>query len=185
MIEHLNNAEYDWFLWLNGHHSPFFDVLMHWISYKFTWIPLYLFLIVLIFRTFPKKQAFQQILFLLIVVGCSDYLASGIIKPFFQRPRPCHDPVIGSLVHIVDGCGGMYGFVSSHASTSFGLAFGIIFVFGWLHPISKFMLIWAIIVSYSRIYLGVHYFSDIFLGGLVGVFFAFLFQLLRTRIIKT
>ncbi len=182
MTDYLNSIEYNWFLWLNSHHTPFWDVVMYWISYKFTWIPFYIFLIGWLFRSFSWKMALSDVLYLIAIVGLADFVASGLMKPYFMRPRPCHDPVIGHLVHIVNGCGGQYGFVSSHASNSFGLAVGIILIFGWRQPLSKLMLVWAIIVSVSRIYLGVHYFTDIFFGGLVGAGSSFLLRPLQTKI---
>ena len=85
-----------------------------------------------------------------------------------MRPRPCRDPDIGHLVHRVNNyCGGAYGFVSGHAANSFALATMISLLFRkkW---VSTGLLIWATMVSYSRIYLGVHYPGDVIFGALLG-----------------
>jgi undecaprenyl-diphosphatase len=104
---------------------------------------------------------------LLILIG--DRASVEMFKEVFERLRPCHNPTIKYLVHTVDGCGGKFGFVSSHATNSFSLA-----VFSSLLLKSKFkwitasMLFWAALVSYSRIYVGVHFPADILGGAILG-----------------
>lgn len=163
------------FLILNGIHHPFMDGVMQVISDKLTWIPLYLFLLIVIVREWGVKSIYI-LLSVAIVAALSDQLSVHLFKNVFQRLRPCHDPDIKSLVHIVDGyCGGQYGFVSSHAANVFALA---VFVGNlltkkhrlWLNS----LLIWAAIVSYSRVYLGVHYPLDIICGALLGSVLAYL-----------
>lgn len=107
-------------------------------------------------------------------------------KDVFERLRPCHNPNIASLVHVVDGCGGKYGFVSSHASNSFALA---LFIGLLLRKHYKYflplMVFWAALVSYSRIYVGVHYPADILggaiLGSLIGIFVYWLMKKLNAK----
>lgn len=170
MIETIRYAEYEWFLWLNSFHSPFWDTIMFWVTYRFTWIPLYLYIIYFLFKNI-RFDFVRSLLFVLISVGLADRITSGFMKPYFQRFRPCHDPVIQHIVHVVGNCGGQYGFVSSHASNSFALVV-VIFILFRNHKIESrlpfFLLFWAIIVSYSRIYVGVHFPTDIIVGGLVG-----------------
>lgn len=156
------------FLFLNGLHTPWLDGIMYWITYKFTWIPMYLFLIVLIFRKYQRKALFV-ILSLVVAVALADQITSGLMKPFFARLRPCHDPVIGSLVHLVSGCGGQFGFASSHASTSFALATSCFIVTKTTIPQTWLLFVWALIYSYSRIYVGVHYPGDIVVGAFMGI----------------
>lgn len=194
MLETLKYTEYEWFLWLNGFHTPFFDKVMYAITHRFTFTPLYIFLIYLIFR-FIKKQPFQKLAYVLLSVGLADRITSGLMKPYFQRLRPCHDPAISNIVHTVSDCGGQYGFVSSHAANTFALAVCYFLMF---KPLSKvnvgikylinFLFIWAIIVSYSRIYIGVHYPSDVIVGGIVGssisiILFIFLNKLTKNQLI--
>lgn len=170
MIETIRYAEYEWFLWLNSFHSPFWDTIMYWVTHRFTWIPLYIYIIYFLFKNI-RFDFVRSLLFVLISVGLADRITSGFMKPYFQRFRPCHDPVIQHIVHVVGNCGGQYGFVSSHASNSFALVATIFILFKKHRIESKlplFLLFWAIIVSYSRIYVGVHFPTDIIVGGLIG-----------------
>ena len=156
------------FLFLNGKHSPVWDEIMWWISGKTSWIPFYvILLIIIIYRERPYKFIYT-IVFVAIVVFLCDKL-SVLIKDFIERPRPTHDPVIANMVHIVKNYrGGTYGFVSSHAANTFGVA---VFLASWFknNKWSLFLIAWATIVSYSRIYLGVHYPLDIIFGALLGI----------------
>ncbi|WP_188765268.1 phosphatase PAP2 family protein [Emticicia aquatilis] len=175
MIETIRYAEYEWFLWLNSFHSPLWDTIMFWVTYRFTWIPLYLYIIYYLFKNI-RADFVLSILFVLISVGLADRITSGLMKPYFQRFRPCHDPLIQHIVHVVGNCGGQYGFVSSHASNSFALVAALIILFKNYKIDSKlplFLFFWAIIVSYSRIYVGVHFPTDILVGGLIGFLIPF------------
>lgn len=171
MIQIIKFTEYEWFLWLNSLHFPLLDVVMFWITYRFTWIPLYIYVIYYIFAKI-KGQSWQNIFFILLSVGLADRITSGFMKPYFVRLRPCHDPIINHLVHVVGDCGGQFGFVSSHAANSFALAmsFSLILKKNNLNPnfLSNLLYAWAIIVSYSRIYVGVHFPTDIIFGGMIG-----------------
>ncbi|AFK05175.1 phosphoesterase PA-phosphatase related protein [Emticicia oligotrophica DSM 17448] len=171
MIETIKYTEYDWFLWLNGHHNQFFDILMYWVTYRFTWIPLYIYIIYYLFQNTKNRFAINLV-FVLLSVGLSDRFTSGFMKPFFHRFRPCHDPAIQNLVHVVGDCGGQFGFASSHASNSFALVMAIYLLAklnNWSLKLPAFLLFWAIIVSYSRIYVGVHFPTDIVVGAIVGI----------------
>lgn len=155
------------FLFLNGFYSKFLDTLMFFITRKETWLPLYLILIYYIFKTYRSK-GFIIILFLLIGMVVSDQL-SVVIKDSVQRLRPVYDPQIKDLVHNYFRMGGNYGFFSSHAANAFVLVTFTSYIFK--NRLYKYSLIvWALIVSYSRIYLGVHYPLDI----LAGIAFGFI-----------
>ena len=111
------------------------------------------------------------------------------MKPFFERLRPCHNPSIASLVHLVEGCGGKYGFASSHAANAFGLATACwLFLRSWSHYFIWGFL-WAVVVSYSRIYMGVHYPLDILVGAFIGVVLAWLvyqsYQRMKPALFRT
>lgn len=168
MIETIRYSEYEWFLWLNSFHSPFWDTAMYWITHRFTWIPLYIFLVYYIFKI-TRQNAWYKLFFILVSVGLSDRITSGFMKPYFMRFRPCHDPAIENLVHVVGGCGGQYGFASSHASNSFALALAFTLINKKDVRWKYFLFLWAILVSYSRIYVGVHYPTDLLAGAIVGL----------------
>lgn len=166
MIEGLIAIDQELFIWLNGWHHPALDQLMIFFSAKLVWIPLYLWLAYYLFRTF-KRLGIIYLLTVLLAVAVSDQLTSSLMKPGFERLRPCHDPTLADAIRIVDGCGGRYGFASGHAANSFMLAVFFASVFR-LRPHFKWLLAWAAIVAYSRVYLGVHFPGDILVGGLLG-----------------
>ena len=159
------------FLFLNGMHNETFDFLFSWITNKYTWIPLYLILIGMIIHKF-KWRGLYVLLFIALLITMSDQVSVQLFKNTVQRLRPCHNVDLSGLVHIIDGhCGGQYGFVSSHATTSFALAtfFGLVLRKHYKFILALLML-WAVIVAYSRIYVGVHYVGDVLVGGIIGTF---------------
>ena len=167
IIDQIESWDQSLFLWLNGAHNGLLDFLMPWFSDKYIWIPLYAFLLYLLW-----KHHRAQLLYVLIGLGLlifiSDQVASGLLKPWVERLRPCYEPALEGQVRVLKGCGGRYGFASSHASNSFAAA---IFCWLMLRPYVKhiyWIIPWAAIVAYSRIYLGVHYPGDIFMGALIG-----------------
>lgn len=181
MIEFLDTVDKDLLVFLNGFHNSLMDVWMWRISSAPFWIPFYLLLLFLLVRnkwTSVGNQNLKQIGFIIVSISVAillaDQISSGFFKPFFERLRPSHSPELDGLVHLLTDSngniykGGMYGFVSSHAANSFAVAW---FVSSLMRskPMWVFMISWASIVSYSRIYLGVHYPGDIIGGTIIGV----------------
>jgi undecaprenyl-diphosphatase len=161
--------------------NSFLDVLMISLSDFRSWIPISLLVLYKSFNENSTKKAFLILILIIAGISLSDYLCSGIMKPYFQRLRPCLEPVLNGIVRIVDKCGGKYCFASSHASTSFALCFGAILNLK-LHKYAKFsFILWAALVSFSRIYLGVHYFTDIFVGACIGMAFAYVLFLISKQ----
>jgi len=173
MIDWLDQIDKYLFLFFNSMHSPVSDRIWYLISEIPTWIPLYVFFFIVIIRTFKKDSLFV-IGGLLLVVLLSDQFTSTLMKPFFSRLRPCHDAEIGYLVHVVNQCGGKYGFASGHSANSFGIAVYMwLFFKNWWKG-TMLIFVWALAVAFSRIMVGVHYPGDILTGGLIGAFFGWL-----------
>mgnify|MGYP005992670055 CR=1 FL=1 len=174
MIEFLIDIDTDLFLLLNGLHSEWMDPIMFFISGKKEWIPLYLIFAFMIIKKF-KWQSVWIFIGVGLTITLSDQLTSGIMKPLFARMRPSRSPELDGLVHIVNGyTGGMFGFASSHAANAFGLATFLWLVFKDHYKWFVWIFVWACIVAYSRIYLGVHYPGDILVGALIGIGFGHL-----------
>lgn len=176
MIEQLKHWDTQLFLFLNGLHNDSWDFIMYYSSEKLTWIPLYLFILYLTIKYF-KWNSLVILLATGILITLCDQLSVHGFKEVFMRLRPCHEPSLDGLVHTVyDKCGGQFGFVSSHAINHFGLAVFLTVIFSLkVRYFSIFILFWAFWVSYSRIYLGVHYPGDIISGGLIGAILGWLF----------
>jgi undecaprenyl-diphosphatase len=181
LIETLGNLDRKLFLLLNGFHNEQLDNLMFWMSNELIWVPFYLCLVGLIIYFF-RKQSWVILLSLLLLLTATDQI-SGAIKKSVRRPRPCHNTEISAQVHIVKDCGGKYGFISSHAANTFGLATFMTLLlvrryeyFGWL------IFSWAAIVSYSRIYLGVHYPADVAGGAFLGILLGYLLYHISRRV---
>lgn len=139
------------------------------ISNRFIWIPLYIFLAYRIYKKHGKKS-WLIVLFAIIAVALSDQLASHLVKNIFMRYRPSHNLILSSQLHFVDDyVGGLYGFASSHASNTFSLTIFFMLLMPKNYKLIAGLFCWAVIVCYSRMYLGVHYPSDIFGGALIGV----------------
>jgi undecaprenyl-diphosphatase len=184
-MHQLLELDKDLFLFFNGFHSMFFDQVMPLLTENYVWIPLYLIFGFLIVRKYKKNSVFVLIAIALVILIC-DRITSGIMKPIFERLRPSHDPSLVELVHIVDGYrGGLYGFASSHAANTFGIATLL-----WLSLRSHYkwiavIFVWALVIAYTRIYLGVHYPSDILVGSIIGVFIGWIVFRLQQHAIKT
>lgn len=176
ILELLENFDVNMFKIINEGHTPFLDDVMYWISHKLTWIPLYALLLFLCFRAYGWKGALTAGLAAGLCVLITDQLSVHAFKEVFQRYRPCHHLEYKGIVHLVnDHCGGQYGFVSSHAANMFGIAFLIGNLLRHKYAmILTLLLVWAALIGYSRVYLGVHYPADVLVGALVGMFFGFI-----------
>ena len=178
MLEQLLHIDTEILLAINGWHAPWADTLMWIISAKTTWIPLYLLLIGLLVWRYrqpaptPIKwlQKVPACVVMIVViglaVGAADFIASGILKDWVARPRPSRVPELEGVLHLVNGYkSGQYGFVSSHAANTMAVA--LLFSLIWRNKIATVgLMLWVAANCYSRMYLGVHYPTDI-LGGLI------------------
>ena len=170
----ITNLDTELFLFLNGLHTAWLDPVMTFISGKITWLPFYLVLLFLVIKNY-KKQSILIIIGIILLIVCSDQISSSVFKPIFERPRPCHNEAIKDLVYLPTGhCGGAYGFISSHACNTFALAVFITNILkSHYRKIGYVMYIWAGLVAYSRIYMGVHYPGDVLVGAAVGALLGF------------
>lgn len=169
MLETLLHWDVALFQLINGSLSnPVFDVLLPWCRERWFWAPLYLFVVAFIFVN-VQNRPWLIIFGLLLTVGLTDFTSSTLIKKNIHRLRPCNDPEMVDKVQLRVPCGGGYSFTSSHAANHFAIAVFLIGIFGgqvrWLCPAG---LCWAGLISFSQVYVGVHYPIDILCGALVG-----------------
>ena len=167
MFETLESIDRQLLLLINGWNSPFFDSVMWFISGKFTWLPLYAVLLWLVIRK-TGRNWWIALIGIALTVALADSISVHCFKNVVMRYRPTHNLELEGVLHIVNGYhGGWYGFVSSHAANTFGVATFICLVLkhkaAWIG-----LMAWAALVCYSRIYIGAHYPADIACGGLLG-----------------
>lgn len=173
LIDAIVQWDTDLLIYLNNLGSVAYDETWKKITDKNTWFPLYLALIVLVFYKKGWKAGIFTVLAGIALVGIIDFTTSQIIKQIVQRPRPCNVPELEGIIrHVTGGCGG-YSFFSGHSSNSFGIAifFGTI-LRPYFRGIFGLLILWAAVVAFSRVYVGVHYPVDIFVGMLWGVLLA-------------
>jgi undecaprenyl-diphosphatase len=171
VIETLEQIDRQLFLWLNGLHTQHLDGAMYYISKIFVFAPLFIWWFYEAYKTFHFKKLFAMVAMLLLLVTLTDQ-SSNRVKHIVKRYRPTHNTEIKQQVHTVYGYeGGKFTFFSGHAANTFGLATYLFLMFRNHKKSLRWSFIaWALLTSYSRIYLGVHYPSDIFTGMCVGIF---------------
>jgi undecaprenyl-diphosphatase len=169
MIDQLKQWDEKVLLFLNGFHTVSLDPIMIVITRTEFWIPLYIVLIYLIFRSY-KKEGWLILAGVALTILLADRFTSGFMKPFFHRLRPSNEPSLRGMVHIVnDYYGGLYGFASSHAANTTGVAFMIFMTLRKKYKAIGLVFGWTFIMCYTRVYLGVHYPGDIIVGAIVGL----------------
>lgn len=170
---------------VNGAHSPFFDSVMWCISGRWIWVPFYAVLAYLLFRRMSWKRASICLVTIGLIILAADQTCATLIRPEIGRLRPANlNNPLSSFVHVVNGYrGGRYGFPSCHAANTFALAvfMSLVIRHKWF---TVMMFSWSFVVSYSRMYLGVHYFGDLFCGATIGSLFAVLFYYLQNYLFK-
>ena len=149
-------------------HNEVLDAIIPYFRNQWTWTPLYLFLAVFMPMNFGRKGVMWCVFFIL-TFAISDHISASMLKPLFHRLRPCNDPHLSKMVHLLVPCGSGLSFPSSHAANHFALA-----VFSgitlrsrikWIWPVAMF---WAVSVAYAQVYVGVHFPLDVTAGAVVG-----------------
>ena len=169
MIDWLNDIDTQVFLALNGLHLPYFDTFMMLFSGKWIWVPMYASILFVIARNYRWKQTIAIAVCIALAITAADQICASLIRPEVCRLRPANpENELSPLVHIVNGYrGGSYSFPSCHAANSFALAAFVTMLFA-NRRLSAAIFGWAVLNSYSRIYLGVHYPGDLLVGAIIG-----------------
>jgi undecaprenyl-diphosphatase len=176
MFDFIIEYDHKLFLWLNNLGNETFDGFWMLMTNKVVNFLIYIIALIYLFKKINVKSLISIILFLCFLILISDQTAN-LFKNFFERLRPCHDDQISSYVRLVkQNCGGLYSFFSAHASNSFALATFFFFVYNKIiqRKIILFFIL-ALLVSYSRVYIGVHYPLDIISGSFFGFISGFVF----------
>jgi undecaprenyl-diphosphatase len=182
----LKHTDTELFLWLNGDGGHTIDMVMWYASKTWPWIPLFAFLLYLIYKKYGGGQFVAALICIVLAVTLSDRISVELFKEVVRRYRPSRLAELQGLIHFVKDengnnyIGGMYGFVSSHAANC---AASLVFFVALMRPIKMWLIVllaaWYCLVAYSRIYLGVHFPADVvggfMLGSVCGAFAAWLF----------
>lgn len=185
MIEAIESVDRDLFLFLNGLHHPALDQVMYYMTEDKIWIPFFLLLLYMLYKAHGWKVMLWSLLGVALIITLADRISVDLFKNVFLRYRPSHNLELYDLVHTVNNYrGGQYGFVSSHAANSAGMA---TFIYMLLRQASAkwawIVIAWAVLFSYTRIYLGVHYPGDILGGALLGAGIGYLVYLAFQKLV--
>lgn len=172
MLEKILSLDTELFIYLNGLGSETYDGLWLFITKQINWIPLFLVLAYLIFKKLGTKQTLYLLLFVAILITITDQ-TTNLFKYGFQRLRPCNNPEINTFIRVVKKSNS-FSFFSGHAANSMAVATFLFFNFKHKIKYFGFLFLWPLIFAYSRIYLGLHYPSDILTGYLCGFILGFL-----------
>jgi membrane-associated phospholipid phosphatase len=169
MLEWLINLDYRLFTIINSDWSnSFFDFICPLLRNKYLWLPFYVFLFSFFIINF-KRKGWLIIVFMIVTVTCSDQISSHVLKPAVKRIRPCNQEILAGNIRMLVNCSNSYSFPSSHASNHFAAALFLIALFAgrrkWL---SILLVLWAFSISYSQVYVGLHFPMDVLAGAIIG-----------------
>lgn len=183
IFQHIKDIDQAIFYHVNGiWHHPVLDSILPWTRHSNNWIPLYLGLLGWMVYQLGWKT-WKWFLFALLNVGLTDQVSSSIFKPLFHRLRPCNDPaLLGKTRLLLDHCSGGFSFTSSHAANHFGLAMFIFITWGTAQQkITKYFFVWAGVIAYAQMYVGVHYPLDILGGTIIGLLAGYAMSILYLK----
>ena len=176
MIESLLELDRELILYINNAGNIRWDQFMLFMSEKWVWLPMYIGILSIILRQF-EQDSWIPLVMIVVLITLADQATSSILKPYFSRLRPCRDEELAELIRLAGKCGGKYGFASSHAANTMGLA--IFISFFSTRRVGYLLVAWSLTIGFSRVYLGVHYPGDVMAGFIIGAFIAFvLFRLM-------
>jgi len=176
MLEELVQLDKELFLFLNGLGNSNWDGFWMFATNKFTSIPVYIVLLVLTYMHMGLVQigfrSFKKAKKIILLNHSANFFKYGV-----QRLRPCYDQDVSTVMRLVkNSCGGRFGYFSAHAANSFALASFFTFLLkSKFRYVGLLLFLWAGIVAYSRIYIGVHFPLDVLTGAVIGLGMSWLF----------
>ncbi|MDT0552168.1 phosphatase PAP2 family protein [Urechidicola vernalis] len=185
MLEKINKIDTELLIYLNGLGSTTWDGFWMFMTTTVYSVPFYLIALYFVYKIYGTKKTLYALLFIAILITASDQL-SNAFKYGFGRLRPCHNEEVKGLIRLVkDSCGGYYSFFSAHASTSMAIVvYFALLIKSKVKYFALFLIFWAVLIGYSRIYIGVHYPFDVLFGFTVGGTIGFAIYLLFNVFIK-
>lgn len=182
LLDKIIRADQELFIYLNGLGTEKWDVFWMIITNQFSWIPLFLLFLFLIYKSYGWKRLFLFLVIIALLVTFSDQFVN-FIKNYFERLRPNNDPSINKLIRIVKSSAD-FSFVSGHATTSVAVSLFMYLTLKAHYKYTLLFFIWPLLFAYSRVYVGVHFPTDIFCGALLGTLIGSLFYLLSLKVLE-
>jgi undecaprenyl-diphosphatase len=189
IIEELLKYDTELFQFLNGLGNTSWDGFWLLVTEKWSSIPLYMLMLYLVYRHYGLKNTVLVMISAALMIAASDQL-SNLFKFGFERPRPCRVAYLEETMRFIAKRCGPYGYFSAHASSAMAAAVFLGLLFRKQYRYLPFLLlVWAVVLAYSRIYIGVHYPLDsitgMFFGGLLGWLFFLLQHWIGNRFFLT
>lgn len=169
MLDYIISLDIRLLQWIHANlHAEWSNAVVPLLREKYTWIPVYIFILTFVLINYKWKGALW-VLTILVVVGMADLTSTRLFKYQVKRLRPCHNEQVVEKLDMMVGCGGLYGFVSSHATNHFGISFFILYTLGRVYRRIRIpVILWACLVAFAQVYVGVHYPLDVLCGALLG-----------------
>lgn len=175
LLQQLLHIDYQVMLFINRVMiHPILDQITLFMRESIFHVPLYMFILIYVIQQYGKKGIWW-FLGAISLIAFADLISSHLIKDYFDRPRPCRDPfMVHQIRFLAKYCGANGSFTSSHAVNHFAFAAYAYFTMGKISPWVKYLFVWAAIIAYSQVYVGVHFPSDVLVGGFLGMLFGWI-----------